>query len=107
LEFSDRRLAGGQELQYPFMLYANVPNPFSTTTSLRYSLPKEDLVSLGVYDITGRPVRTLAERWQEAGRYSAGWDGRDAHGRSVPNGVYVCRLRASGEQMTRKVTLLR
>jgi N-acetylneuraminic acid mutarotase len=100
-------MAQRQDLRYPFMLYANTPNPFRAATSLRYSLPREGLVSLRVYDVSGRNVRTLASNWQRPGLYSVTWDGRDAHGRFVANGIYFCKLRASGEQMTRKLVLQR
>lgn len=83
------------------------PSPFSGRTSLSYSLPKEGLVSLKVCDLSGRTVRTLANGWLRPGVYSTTWDGRDARRQQVADGIYFCKLRASGEQMTRKLVLQR
>jgi hypothetical protein len=90
-----------------FMLYPNAPNPFRVTTSIRYSLPREGPVSLKIFDVAGRTVKTLVDMKQRPGRYSMRWDGDDNRGRTVGNGVYFCKLRAGAQQMTRKLVLQR
>jgi hypothetical protein len=72
------------------------PNPFHGRTQISYALPAASNVSLGVYDATGRPVRTLASGHQTAGHYSVSWDARDAVGKRVPCGVYFYRLDTPG-----------
>jgi hypothetical protein len=81
-------------------LAQNAPNPFSSTTSLSFALPKAGPVSLAVYDVSGRLVSTLIDRPMDSGTHQVNWDGRDSGGNSVANGVYLLRLQAGGETLT-------
>jgi len=65
------------------------PNPLRSHTQISYALPMAGNVSLRVYDVTGRTVRTLASGHQKAGNYSVSWDARDNRGKQVPYGVYL------------------
>jgi len=76
-----------------FVLEAGYPNPFRSETLLRYTLVQAGEVELAVFDLLGRPVRTLVQGWQVAGAYVVHWDGRDDAGRMLPAGLYVYRLR--------------
>jgi hypothetical protein len=91
-----------------YQLQQNYPNPFNPSTSIRFSLPIDDQISLVVYDISGREVKTLigSERYR-AGRYDATWDGKDNFGRSVASGTYVYELRYGNFTKTMKMTLLK
>ncbi len=91
-----------------FALYQNVPNPFSPTTSIRYDVPAQGgHVTIRLFDVAGRLVRTLVDGPEMPGRKEVRWDGRDERGASVASGVYYCRLEAAGFETTRKMTLLR
>jgi photosystem II stability/assembly factor-like uncharacterized protein len=81
------------------------PSPFTTRTSLRYSLSEESPVRLAIFDVAGRRARTLAEGVQPPGAYEFVWDGRDARGRALPSGVYFGRLKTSGQDIILKVVL--
>jgi hypothetical protein len=83
------------------------PNPFHSHTQINYALPKAGNVSLRVYDVTGRTVRTLASGHQKAGNYSVSWDARDSHGRQVPYGVYFYRLDTPGFRSVKKAVVAR
>jgi endonuclease I len=83
------------------------PNPFNPLTTISFSTGSPGRVELRVYDIAGRPVRTLAEGVRAVGRYDVTWDGRDDIGVSVASGVYLCTLKTPGCIETRKVVLLR
>jgi hypothetical protein len=91
-----------------FVLEPNAPNPFNPSTTIRYTLERPEVVTLAVYDVTGRLVRTLerAER-RVAGDHSVVWDGRDNRGRAVASGVYFYRLNAGRSSESRKMTLLK
>lgn len=87
--------------------HPNVPNPFRTSTVIRYELPEPGAVRLGVFDVQGRLVRWLRpDAAQPSGLHRAPWDGRDMQGRSVAPGVYFCRLEAGGHSVTRRMVLL-
>jgi hypothetical protein len=84
------------------------PNPFTTSTSISFSIAEPTSVSLEIYDVRGRTVRRLAHsEVREAGAHAVDWDGRDGAGRSVPSGIYFAKLEADGRTITRKVTVLR
>jgi hypothetical protein len=83
------------------------PNPFLARTEISFSLEEPDAISLAVYDITGRLVRTLARGPYPAGRTMVFWDGRNDSGRRVSSGVYFSRLDAAGQVRTRRMVFLR
>ena len=90
------------------VLYPCVPNPSSGHCLIRYALPGPSLVSLKVYDISGRLVRELDRGGERpAGVHVLGWDGRNGAGLLVPGGVYLYRLEVGGFSRTRSVVLLR
>ena len=85
----------------------NAPNPFNPITTLRFGLPEAGEVQLVIYDMLGRPVRTLLSGVAQAGEYSLVWDGRDDAGRVAASGVYVYRLRTNAGTLVRRMTLVR
>jgi hypothetical protein len=88
-----------------FKLYRNSPNPFRRATRIAYDLPVRSNVSLSIYDVDGRQVTKLADGWQEAGRYSLNWDGRDKKGRACPSGVYFCSLKTEDNDAAKKMLI--
>lgn len=95
------RRVGGLALSAPR------PNPFGRTTRLSFSLPLPADVSLDVFDLGGRHVRSLLRNERRpAGAHAIEWDGRDASGESTSSGAYFVRLRAGGETRTQRVLRL-
>jgi len=78
-----------------FALYQNYPNPFNTETSIQYTVASRQYVSLKVYDMLGREVRTLVREVKELGAYHVHWDGRDRDGKRVGGGIYFYRLQTN------------
>jgi photosystem II stability/assembly factor-like uncharacterized protein len=83
------------------------PNPFNPTTSIAYDLPAEADVTLRIYDVSGRLVRTLVDARQPAGPHSIMWDGRTDAGRPLASGVYLSELRAGEDARRGKLALLK
>lgn len=83
------------------------PNPFNPTTTLQFDLPRAGEVRLTVYDISGRRVATLVDRFLEAAAGTSTWDGRSGAGREVPSGIYFARREAGERTAMRKMLLLR
>ena len=79
-------------------------NP-GTGSRLEFTVPSASRVSLKVYDVQGRIVRTLVDQDAEAGPFSARWDGRSDDGARVGRGVYFARLVAGAQTSERKVVL--
>jgi hypothetical protein len=90
-----------------FTLHPNYPNPFNAQTRITYSLAAPAEVTLAIYDVLGRYVRTLVRGAQPAGEHSVQWDGTDDGAREVASGVYLLRLSVGDEAQTRKVLLLK
>ncbi|MBW7995538.1 MAG: hypothetical protein FVQ81_02980 [Candidatus Glassbacteria bacterium] len=94
----------------PFALMQNSPNPFNPRTSISYSLPESAggvRVSLKVFDLRNKVIRTLVDAFRTAGTYTVFWDGNDEQDNPVANGVYLYRMRAGEFAQTRKMVLLR
>ena len=89
-------------------LLGNAPNPFNPTTVIRYELGKPAVVDLGVYDVTGRLVRSLTSSEPlGAGPHSATWDGRTDSGEEAASGLYLYRIDAGDLREVRKMMLIR
>jgi hypothetical protein len=89
-------------------LHQNRPNPFNPTTTLTYDVATPGAVSVRIYSVSGKLVRTLVDEYKPAGRYDVVWDGRDNNGTTVTTGVYFYRMTAVGfASQTRKMLLLK
>ena len=75
---------------------------------MHFGVERDGRVRVRLYDVTGRVVRTLADRTFEAGNHDAVWDGRDDTGRAAARGVYFARIEfANGTTINGRVILLR
>lgn len=83
------------------------PNPFNPRTTVQFSLSVQARVSLVIYDLAGRRVRVMVDQVLAAGEHARVWDGRDDLGRTVPSGVYSCRLECGGSVQSRMMALVR
>ena len=90
-----------------FGLEQNVPNPFNPSTVIGYQLAEGGDVRLAIYSVLGQEVRVLVNERQEAGSFTATWDGRDAQGRRVASGIYLYRLQAGGFTAVKRMLLLK
>jgi hypothetical protein len=90
-----------------FAVYQNYPNPFNPSTSIKYALPKSTTVSLRIYDMLGREVRTLVNEEQNAGYHHVVWDGLNDAGVAVATGIYTYRFTAGEYSQTQKMMLLK
>jgi hypothetical protein len=106
LAAEDGAMGDKKGLPATFYLAAPRPNPFGDGTCIAYGLPVTSRARLVVYDAAGRMVRLLAEGKLAAGRYTTGWNGRDAKGRSLSNGIYFIMIQTDHQQFQRKVTLV-
>lgn len=85
-----------------YSLKQNYPNPFNASTTISYTLPEGNFVSIEIYDIMGRKIRSLVSEYQNAGFHSAIWNASD-----VSSGVYLYRLTAGNYVETRRCNLLK
>jgi hypothetical protein len=101
-------VAVGDPGESPLAMAAPYPNPGRGAVSVRFSLASaESRVRLGVFDITGRLVRSLVDGPLAAGERNATWDGTAELGQPVQSGVYFLRLDTGAQSLTRKLLYLR
>ena len=107
---------GGQELKISenfdvipdeFVLHQNYPNPFNPTTSINYDLPANEFVSINVFDLMGREVKTLVNKNQTAGYKSIQWNATNNQGQPVSAGVYFYTIQEGEYRQTKKMILLK
>jgi hypothetical protein len=87
-------------------LLQNRPNPMVATTRIGFEVPERAHVTLEIFSVAGRRIRTLVDREIEAGHHEVPWDRTDAGGRRVGAGVYLYRLRGLGAGQARRLVLL-
>ncbi len=90
-----------------FSLQQNYPNPFNPNTKIAFTTPRSGRVTLTVYDILGRSLRTLVDRALDAGVHVVEWDGTDSRGAVAPSGVYFYKMTAGEFVATRKMALVK
>ena len=91
---------GAAALPAAYVLQQNYPNPFNPTTHIRYAVPQQEPVQIILFDVLGRPVRTLVEATQPAGWHTAVLDAT-----GLSNGVYFYRMTAGAFTTTRALLL--
>jgi hypothetical protein len=90
-----------------YSLLMNYPNPFNAVTKIYYTLPEPAEVTLNIYTIKGALVKTMVSEKQPAGYYGLNWNGTDNSGNNVSSGIYIYRLRANDQVMSRKMVLMK
>ena len=95
------------QLPQAFNLYNNYPNPFNPVTTLRYDIPENSHVTITIYDMLGRQVKTLINQTQDAGYKSLIWDATNDYGKPVSAGIYLYQIQAGEYISTKKMVLLK
>ena len=85
-----------------FVLEQNYPNPFNPSTTISYSIPERELVTLGIYDSLGEMVSEIVNEEKEAGTYKLNYIATD-----LTSGIYFLRLNCGKFQETKKMILLK
>ena len=89
-----------------FALHQNSPNPFDGSTTIRFDLPVKTPVTLEIFDVQGRRVRTLANATFDPGFHAIEWDHRDDRGNVLRAGMFMYRIQAGSNESQRKMTLV-
>ncbi len=107
--YSDKAsgIADKDFLPVTYTLEQNRPNPFNPETIIRYALPENGMVTLMVFDLNGRTIKTLVHAEQTAGIYSVRWNGSDEQGKILASGVYFYCLKVKNKVLVKKLLLLK
>jgi hypothetical protein len=92
-----------EPVEAPYQLSQNYPNPFSNKTTINYEIKANKQIKLVIYDYLGNPIKTLINRNCPPGKYSIPWDGTNAGGWKVPNGIYYYLLTADNQRIGKKM----
>lgn len=90
-----------------YKVYQNYPNPFNSSTQIRYDIPENGLISLTIYDLLGKEVKTLIKEEKKSGSYTVNWNGKDNNDGVVSTGIYFYQLRTALFQSTHKLIVLK
>ncbi|MEJ2506861.1 MAG: T9SS type A sorting domain-containing protein [Ignavibacteriaceae bacterium] len=85
-----------------YELSQNYPNPFNPITSIKYQIPEDGMVTLKIYDILGKEVKTLVNEQKSAGRYEVRFDAAD-----LATGVYLYKLNVNNFASVKKMLLVK
>ena len=105
--FDDANVSVQTKNEYSIGGIFNYPNPFNPVTKLRYTIPKNGLVSIIIYDMLGRHVKTLVNQTQNAGYASVIWDATNDYGKPVSAGIYLYQIQTGEYIQTKKMVLLK
>ena len=102
LRFTPTGIEEGDKLPSDFSPSQNYPNPFNAQTTIQYSIPKESMVSIDIFDILGCRIRTIDEGLKPAGNYQAVWDASNQ-----ASGIYFYRFKAGEYIEMKKIVLMK
>lgn len=109
--FFDQSVSIDDSLNIPqidFELRQNYPNPFNGQTTISYILPSPSKVSLIIFEITGRLVKTLAKHeYQGPGEHLYIWDGTDGSGKSISTAIYFYQLQINEKKIVKSMILIK
>ncbi|HNX00799.1 MAG TPA: lamin tail domain-containing protein [Candidatus Cloacimonadota bacterium] len=89
------------------MLYGNLPNPFTSSTSIRFDAKSNHPVSITVYNVRGQKVATIVNNERTTGAQSIQWNGTDDNGNKLPAGVYLYKMKSGSFSSTKKMILMK
>ncbi|MEO0226088.1 MAG: FlgD immunoglobulin-like domain containing protein, partial [candidate division WOR-3 bacterium] len=91
----------------PFSFMISSANPSRREFAIHYSLDRDLNIQIGIFDVSGRKIKTLVDGKQRAGQYRLVWRGEDDLGRQLPAGVYYCRFKEGNRETRKKLILLK
>ncbi len=89
------------------MIGSNYPNPFNPSTTIAFSIPRDSLVKLSVFNLRGQKIIDLLDEDMLRGHHKIVWDGKDKNKRRLSSGIYLLKLEAAGNISTQKVMLMK
>jgi hypothetical protein len=90
-----------------YSIFQNYPNPFNPSTIISYTVPRTSYVTIKIYDMLGREVRTLLESEQNAGIFNIQWNGDNNFGSKVSSGTYIYMIKAGEFFQAKKMIFLK
>jgi hypothetical protein len=106
--FIEEKLAEVTVIPKTFELCHNFPNPFNPSTTIKYGLPRDEEITLKIFNMLGQEVATLIDKEiMPAGYHAVVWDGRNEQGIIVANGIYLCHFHSGSIVLLRKMVFMK
>ena len=99
VEFEEKTIPG------QISILQNYPNPFNSTTKFIYTINSPGIVSLKIYNVMGKLVRTIFQEYKEEGTFEVHWNGLDDNHQNISSGIYFYRFSMEGKSYTKKMIL--
>ncbi|KUG25997.1 hypothetical protein ASZ90_004177 [hydrocarbon metagenome] len=98
---------GDQFLPTDYSLFQNYPNPFNPSTVISYALPEHSVVTIKIYDMLGREVKSLINEEKNAGVHNITWNAENNYGSKVASGTYIYTIKAGKFYQAKKMIMLK
>ncbi len=83
------------------------PNPMNKDVTIRYQVPVDSKVSLKIYDLSGKLVKTLIRENKKVGYHTISWNGKNKYEEEIPTGIYFLSMETGNSKATKKLTILK
>ena len=103
----DQPVSAGAAPIQGFGRASSEPNPFESSTAIRFSMNQAGPVTIDIFDVRGRRIRTIEEARLGPGTHTLTWDGHDDAGRKTGSGVYFAQVRGGNEALAAKLVRVR
>ena len=90
-----------------YTLEQNYPNPFNPTTQIRFNMPEESVVTIKIYNMLGKEIKTLISGEKTAGEHSVTWNGTNDRGILVASGTYFYRINTGNFTQVKKMIFMK
>lgn len=105
---SETAMEREEPLPADYSLNQNYPNPFNPSTTISFSVPISEKITLSIYDINGRHIKTLIDnQYYPAGKHTVQWDGSNVFGQKISSGMYYYHIRAGKFNSTKSMLLVK
>jgi len=92
---------------FKFALYQNYPNPFNPETKIQFDVAEKSHVNIGIFNLVGQKVATLANSTMDVGKYTITWGGLNDKGAPLPSGMYFYEMNSSNYHAIKKLVLVK
>jgi hypothetical protein len=103
----NQHVANSDLVQVPLSGLKVFPNPFNPSTTIAFSIPQSQDVSIDIYNLKGQKVHTLHRGMLNAGTHNLAWNAKDDKGLQVASGIYFARVKTKGSNSTIKMVLMK
>lgn len=107
MEWSKFKIDSTYDINKEFVLSQNFPNPFNTSTIIKYNLPQKGKLLIKIYDLLGGEIITLIHQEQMQGEYYILWNGKNSKGQNVTSGVYLYEAKFNNRSFSKKMLIIR